>query len=114
MTNTFSIKAIILLLLYMSGTGCNIEFGHIYRMYPGGKRLKICKPFIRLRGWLNKRSIIELFWESAGEKKSLKEKHQGKSADMLKEKHKLCFVYGFEVRVLNLDGYCVFCFKISL
>lgn len=32
-------KAITLLLLYMymSGTGCTTESGHIYSMYPGGK-----------------------------------------------------------------------------
>lgn len=45
----------------MSDTGCSIEFEYIYTIYPRGKRLKICKSFIRLCGWHNKRTIIELF-----------------------------------------------------
>lgn len=65
MTNELSIKAIILLLLYiyvyMSDTECSIEFGYIYTMNPGGKTLKIWKSFIRLCGWHNIRTIIELF-----------------------------------------------------
>lgn len=67
----------------MSDNGCSIEFECIYTMYPGGKRLKICKSFIRICGWYNIRTIIELFWESADTQKSLKGKYQGKSADML-------------------------------
>lgn len=45
----------------MLDIGCSIEFEYIYIIYFRGKRLKICKFFIRLCGWYNKRIIIELF-----------------------------------------------------